>query len=434
MKSTNQTLVTAFALFSLFFGAGNLILPPFLGFSAGQDWFLVTLGFACSAVFIPILGIIAHARLQGTMLDFGNKVHPIFSIVFCVMIYAVAVALPAPRTASVTYEMSILPFFDLSPVVFSSIYFGLVFLFAINRTRLLDIIGKYLTPLLIMILIMIIGIGIFSGEEPNTVNTLQKPFSTGILEGYQTFDAIAAMVVGAVVIVSLNLNKKGDYAFKRKVIMRGGLLAGLALIFIYAGLVYIGALYVPTQPTNSRTELLSFISYDTLGSGGRILLATSVGIACFTTATGAVTGTADFIQGLFKGSRKAYYITLFFACTLGVLIGQFNTDFIIAIAVPALFFVYPITIILILLNVMPKRLISHWVFKTVVLVTLLFSLPDFLHSLNREALDGVRNAVPLGKYSLGWALPALITFIVVNSMLFLFKKNDQKKLPNEDEK
>ncbi|KKL13125.1 hypothetical protein LCGC14_2528880, partial [marine sediment metagenome] len=259
MKSTNQTLVTAFALFSLFFGAGNLILPPFLGFSAGEDWLLVTLGFAISAVIIPILGIIGHARLQGTMLDFGNKVHPVFSVIFCVVIYAVAVALPAPRTAAVTYEMSILPYFDWDPLPFSSLYFGLVFLFALNRTRLLDFIGKYLTPLLIMILVMIIGIGIFSGEEPNVTNSLKTPFSEGFLEGYQTFDAIAAMVVGAVVIISLNLNQKGDYAHKKKVIIRGGLLAGLALILIYAGLIYVGALYTAAQPTDSRTELLSFI-------------------------------------------------------------------------------------------------------------------------------------------------------------------------------
>jgi len=429
MRSTNQTLVTAFALFSLFFGAGNLILPPFLGFTAGSGWSLVTLGFAVSAVLIPILGVIAHARLQGTMLDFGNKVHPIFSIVFCIVIYAVAISLPAPRTAAVTYEMSIAPFFNISPLIFSSFYFGLVFLFAINRTRLLDIIGKYLTPLLIMILLMIIGVGIFSGGSPNVANNLKQPFSEGFLEGYQTFDAIAAMVVGAVVIVSLNLNKNGDYAHKRKIIMRGALLAGAALILIYTGLVYVGALYIPAQPTDSRTELLSFISYDTLGSGGRILLATSVGIACFTTATGAVTGTADFIQGLFKGSKKAFYITLFFACVLGVLIGQFNADFIIAIAVPALFFVYPLTIILILLNVMPRKWISHWVFKAVVLITMLFSLPDFLHSLNRTGLDGVRDAIPLGNWGLGWALPAAITFVIVNVARFFFGNEKTEKPP-----
>ena len=361
------------------------------------------------------------------MLDFGNKVHPVFSIIFCVLIYAVAIALPSPRTAAVTYEMSIQPFFSVTPLVFSSLYFGLVFLFAINRTRLLGIIGKYLTPLLIMILVMIIGIGIFSGEAPNVANNIEKPLSEGFLEGYQTFDAIAAMVVGAVVIVSLNLNQEGDYAHKRKVIIRGALLAGLALILIYTGLIYVGALYTPMHPTDSRTELLSFISYDTLGSGGRFLLATCVGIACFTTATGAVTGTADFIQGLFKGSKKVYYITLFVGCLLGVLIGQFNTDFIISIAVPALFFVYPVTIILILLNVMPQHLLSHWVFKAVVLITLLFSLPDFLHSLNRDSLDMLRNAIPLGKWGLGWALPATITFITVNFFLYFFGKSNVQK-------
>jgi LIVCS family branched-chain amino acid:cation transporter len=427
MKSTNDTLVTAFALFSLFFGAGNLILPPFLGFSAGEGWLLVTLGFALSAVLIPILGIFAHARLQGTMLDFGNKVHPIFSILFCITIYAVAVALPAPRTAAVTYEMSIRPYFNLNPLVFSSIYFGLVFLFALNRTRLLHLIGKYLTPFLIMILFMIIGIGIFSGDEPNITHSLKKPISEGFLEGYQTFDAIAAMVVGAVVVISLNLNQKGDYHHKRKVIIRGGLLAGLGLILIYAGLIYVGALYTSAQPTDSRTELLSFISYDTLGSGGRILLGTAVGVACFTTAVGIVTGTADFVQGLFKGSKAAYYISLFSGCLLGVLIGQFNTDFIIAIAVPALFFVYPLTIILILLNVMPRRFLSHWVFKTVVFVTLLFSLPDFLHSLNRESLEVMRNQIPLGKWGLGWAIPAAATFILVNILLYFFGKNSAEK-------
>lgn len=210
-----------------------------------------------------------------------------------------AVALPAPRTAAVTYEMSIRPYFNLNPLVFSSIYFGLVFLFALNRTRLLHLIGKYLTPFLIMILFMIIGIGIFSGDEPNITHSLKTDIRR-FLEGYQTFDAIAAMVVGAVVVISLNLNQKGDYHHKRKVIIRGGLLAGLGLILIYAGLIYVGALYTSAQPTDSRTELLSFISYDTLGSGGRILLGTAVGVACFTTAVGIVTGTADFVQGLLK--------------------------------------------------------------------------------------------------------------------------------------
>ncbi len=102
MNKTKETLVIAFALFSLFFGAGNLILPPQLGFKSGNLWWLITLGFCLSADFIPILGILAHAKLQGTMLDFGEKVSPTFSLVYTFIAYAISIGIPTPRTASVT--------------------------------------------------------------------------------------------------------------------------------------------------------------------------------------------------------------------------------------------------------------------------------------------------------------------------------------------
>ena len=135
MNSVKQTFVIAFALFSLFFGAGNLILPPFLGYNAGEDWLLVTVGFALSAVVIPILAIYGHARLQGTMLDFANKVSPVFAVVYAVIVYAISISLPSPRTASVTYEMAIQPYFEISSLWLSSVYFVVVLVFALNRTK-----------------------------------------------------------------------------------------------------------------------------------------------------------------------------------------------------------------------------------------------------------------------------------------------------------
>ena len=99
MNPTKQTLIVAFALFSLFFGAGNLILPPLLGYNAGSSWPLVLIGFAISAVIIPILAIYGHARLQGTLLDFANKVSPLFALVYGVIVYAISISLPSPRTA-----------------------------------------------------------------------------------------------------------------------------------------------------------------------------------------------------------------------------------------------------------------------------------------------------------------------------------------------
>lgn len=143
MGFKKETLITGFAIFSLFFGAGNLILPPLLGYNSGNQWYLIALGFVISAVFIPILGIFAHARLQGTMLDFASKVHPKFSLVFCILIYLVTITLPGPRTASLTYEMALQPYFTLSSLTLSSIYFSLVLLFTLNRSKILDLLGKY---------------------------------------------------------------------------------------------------------------------------------------------------------------------------------------------------------------------------------------------------------------------------------------------------
>ncbi len=426
MRSTNGALVTAFAIFSLFFGAGNLILPPYLGFEAMEGWGLVTLGFAISAVAIPIMGIFGHARLQGTMLDFGNRVHPVFSLIFCALVYLISMAIPAPRTASVTYEMAIMPYFSIGSLGFSGIYFGLVFLFVLNRTHLLTLIAKYLTPLLLLMLVMIIGVAALGEPAPHDPSILKHAFAQGVLEGYQTFDALGAVVVGAVVIISLRLGNLTEYSEKRKTIMRGGFLAGTALLLIYAGLIYVGSLYGGSTPISSRTELLSYISYQTLGSGGRILLSALIGVACFTTAVGIVTGTSDFVQGLCKGSRAAYYATAVVGCMLGVLIGQFNTDLIIAIAVPALFFIYPVTIALIVLNVLPQRLISHWVFKSVVLVSIIFSIPDFLHSLGYDELNGIRQMLPFGPWGLGWLIPASITFVIVNLILYFYDEKGQK--------
>lgn len=427
MRFSKETLITAFALFSLFFGAGNLILPPFLGFNAGTDWSLVTIGFVISAVLIPILGIVAHAKLQGTMLDFGNKVHPIFSLIFCILVYAISISLPAPRTASVTYEMAILPYLDWSSLLFSTLYFAMVLLFALNRSRLLNIIGKYLTPAIILILITILGIAIFGPLETFAQKPLKTPFTDGLLEGYQTFDAIGAVVVGAVVIISLNLKNITDYKQKQRLIIYGGILAGLGLLIIYAGLVYVGSLYGDQDSLTSRTQLLTYISNDTLGSGGQFLLAILFGLACFTTAVGIVTGTADFVKGLFKGSPTAYVITVFLGCFLGVLIGQFEVGFIIDVAVPALYFIYPITITLIVLNILPKQSTSILVFRGVVITVLLFSIPDFLQSLNINSLEGFKQNLPLAKYGVTWVVPALVVYIILKSIeIFSTKKTNDK--------
>ncbi|WP_282048846.1 branched-chain amino acid transport system II carrier protein [Maribacter aquivivus] len=417
MFKKKETLVTAFALFSLFFGAGNLILPPLLGFNSGDQWLIVTIGFGLSAVAIPVFGILAHAKLQGTLIDFGNKVSPTFSLIYAFFIYAIAIALPSPRTASVTHEMAIQPYWDISSWFTSSIYFALVLLFALNRSKILNILGKILTPAIILILLLVIGITVFSFPFEFGSIAIASPFTNGILEGYQTFDAIGAVVVGGVIIISINLKyTHASYEDKKLLIRNAAWFAGLSLFLIYMGLILSGALsHSVFNAETTRTEILSGLAIQSLGNIGNLFLSILVGLACFTTAVGIVTGTADFVASRFNNLQSVYTTTAIIGSVLGVLMGQFNVAYIIAVAIPSLMFIYPITIILILLNVVPDKYASSIVFKAVTITTILFSIPDFLGSISAfsPAADTF-SWIPLQQYSLGWVLPALIVFVVTN--------------------
>ena len=419
MNNKKTIFIIGFALFASFFGAGNLILPPQLGFNSGPDWWLVALGFITSATVIPLLALFGHAKLQGTMLDFGNKVSPLFSLVYCLCVYIIAVTLPIPRTAAVTHEMAIQPFFDTPSLLTSSLYFAIAFIFVMKRDSILSILGKFLTPLIVLILLAIIAIGLFSSPETMNPSVLESPaIVAGLIEGYQTYDALGGILIGGVVIISLNLEGGVSFEDKKAIIAKSGVVAAFGLFIIYAGMIAVGALHnTEFESSISRPELLTGLSLKTLGNIGNLFLSILISLACFTTAVSVIVGTADFFKGLFKESQLAYTITAIVACLLGVLVGQFDVHYIIVVALPALMFIYPLTIVLILLNVIPEKYASKLVFKAVVLVTFIFSIPDFLGFLvEADWLVSVKEIIPLANQNLGWVMPAIITFVLVNGL------------------
>jgi LIVCS family branched-chain amino acid:cation transporter len=414
MKFNKKTIIAGLALFSMFFGAGNLILPPYIGNNAGDSWGIVTIGFLLSAVVIPILAVMAHGKLQGTMYDIGKKVSPLFSSVYCLIIYLIAVCLPSPRTAAVTHEMAIQPFFESSPIVTSMIYFILVMIFALNRSKIISILGRYLTPIIVLILLAIIVISFGGDFAPMVGKSMEAPFKSGMLEGYQTYDAIGGIVVGAVLIISLKIVGETDYDENRKIINGAGIISGIGLATIYTGLIIAGALTNGEFAADAgRTALLSGLSKLTLGNAGNLLLSVLVALACFTTAVGIVTGVADYFKGILGQSDRVYAWTVIISCILGIAIGQFDVHYIIVVAIPVLMFIYPLTIIMILLNVIPDRWVTPWIFKLVAGVTFIFSIPDFLASIGMaDSMAPVKSLLPLGESSLGWFIPALATLII----------------------
>jgi len=426
LNTSKQTWIVAFALFSLFFGAGNLILPPYLGYRSGADWGWASLGFILSAVLIPLLAILGYARIQKSFLGFSSALGKVPSIIYGLLMYSIAISLPCPRTASVTYEMAIVPYFDISSLSFSIFYFMAVGLFAMNRSKLLDLIGKYLTPLIVLLLLGIIFLGLINENMGPNPKILTDPVAYGFLEGYQTFDAIGGVVVGGVIVISLSLNSALSNQDRRKIITRSGFMAGVALVVIYIGLIALGSKAIGNS-IETRTALLYHLSQITLGSFGAKALAVLLGLACFTTAVGIVVGMADFIKELFGNSPLAFRLSVVLGCVIGVLIGQFSVPIIITLAVPALLFIYPITIVLILINALPSPFHKKTYYRVGVSSAVIFSFPEFLYSIApSQTIEQLRNGLPLGENNLGWLLPTVILLAIYGIMVKISNFNRAK--------
>ena len=268
-----------------------------------------------------------------------------------------------------------------------------------------------------MILLAIIGIKLFVDQGSVTHGHYQNALISGFLEGYQTYDALAGLLMGGVLVITIQNSRKGmGFDEKKRLIAGSGLVAMSGLFLIYDGLIYAGSrMGVSGDDNIERTALLRLLAETSLGEIGSLFLSMLVGVACFTTAVGILVGSADFFKGLFKGSERAYRITVVGGAIVGILVGQLNVTYIIQVAVPVLMFIYPIVIALIVLNVIPRKWASPQVYRTVVLTAFVFSIPDFLGFLLPDSsIVSIQNHIPFAQDGLGWVLPAMISFVAAN--------------------
>jgi len=421
--------LVALAFFSLFFGAGNLILPPFLGFNAFDQWPVVAAGFCITAILIPYLGILAHSKIQGGLYELAQPILKKFALLYTSAIFMICLLIVVPRTAAVTYELGVAPFTDFSPLLSALIFFGGIPFFALYRGRVLSIIGNYITPILValMALLIIQSFGRSVAPNPNA-KSFGSLISSGIIEGYQTFDAIAAVVVGAVLVLSVK--NQFDYLNLKqqsRVLKRGGFWAAFALMSIYLGLIFSGASLASIDANEyNRSELLIYLSSFLFEGTGTQILGVTVALACFTTAVGIVTGAADFVNEQIAPSRKAYVITIVITCIAGVLLATLGVDEIIRVAYPVLMLIYPLTIVLILLHLIPKQLTGGYVLQIVAATTFLFSIPDaILGYIESVYLRSFLEIIPLGMFQLGWFIPSLLSALISISVRSLVSQYDQ---------
>lgn len=428
-KKIIDIITIGFALFAMFFGAGNLILPPILGLLSGTSWVSAIAGFAITSVFATFLGVLAVVVSGDSFSDVGNRINPIFSVAIAsICMLSIGPLVAIPRTAATTFEIGVQSIYpDANPFFFSVLFFSLTTILSLSSTKVVNIIGKFLTPLLLIILLLLITNGIINPIDSNLkeVTTYAKAFASGFREGYQTMDLLASFIFAGIIIAAVRAKGYNNEVDKKYVTFVSALIATTFLLLIYAGLVYLGATsgYV-IDGSIQRTELLLHISNGVLGANGTILLALCVGLACLTTAIALTSAVSDYFSKLTNNFLTYRMIVLITGAISGFL-SIYGVDKIIDFAFPFLAVVYPIAVCMAIYLVFFGKFIKNKVpYKAAIFVTFIISIIGLLANLNiaKESMLKILDAIPLNQYEIPWLIPSAVVF----GVFAIFSKNKNK--------
>lgn len=416
-------LLVGLTLFSMFFGAGNLIFPPFLGVQAGESVWVAMTGFALSAIGFPILGVAAVARAGG-LGKLAGRVHPAFASVFTLLIYlSIGPCLAIPRTASTSFEMAVIPFlregasFGTAQVLYSAAFFAIAFVVALRPEKLTDRLGKIMTPcLLTLIFVVFLGcllrpVGSY-GQASGAYG--EHSVIQGFLDGYQTMDTIAALNFG--IIISLNIQARGTTEESEIVgeTIRAGLVAGVLLLLVYGALAHIGAMTGATFgiPENGAQTLNHVVQFQ-FGRIGQVILGAIFFIACLNTCIGLLSCCSEYFCQLIPAVSYRAWVGVFAAASM--VISNAGLNKIMEISVPVLNVLYPAAIMLIILALVQGQIRKFpLVYPCCIGITVLVSLFGVLCQTFMEDVwkTVLAPRIPLAGVGLEWVIPAAAGILI----------------------
>lgn len=424
-KLTNKEIITiGLMLFALFFGAGNMIFPPFLGQQAGTNVWIAILGFLITGVGLPLMGVIAIARV-GDLQTLASRVHPRFGIVFTVVMYlAIGPFFGIPRTGTVAYEIGITPFLSTetashwtSLFMYTVIFFSVTAVLALNPSKLVDRIGKWLTPALLLVLAMLViksYISPMGAAGQPTKEYVSGPFFKGFIDGYLTMDTIAALVFGIVVISSIKERGIKNNSLITKTTVKAGVIAATCLSAVYLSLAYIGATGVESIGIKKNGGgILSAAANELFGSYGAIVLGLAITFACITTSVGLVSSCAQYFAKL--NPKISYKMLVWILSLFSMVVANIGLTQLIKVSVPILIMIYPLAIVLIILSFMHQLFHGYSsVYIGALIPTGLISLVDGLKAtgLQMTGVVDFLSSLPLFSQGIGWILPAIIGAII----------------------
>lgn len=440
-----QIISVSMMLFAIFFGAGNMIFPPAMGQLAGTSFISALAGFILTDAGIAILGVTAVVLAGSSMSDLGNLVSKRFALFLSVGVYLLIGPLFAlPRTGSVSFEIALLPYIEeqnsmLWSLLFTAAFFALTYYLSSNPRRIVDVVGKYLTPVL-LISILAIFIASFLQDTSNgafSFGTMMAPslayadipFFKGMIEGYNALDGPAGLAFAIIVITAI----RGYGITDKKSIARYTILCGLGaagfLAVVYFMLTYVGA--ITNTPFTNGGALLHAVTNHLFGGIGGIILGIAVLFACLTTSIGLTTSFADYFQTILP-KRWTYKKIAAAVCLFSFVISNIGLSQLISVSLPILIMIYPVTVVLMLLSFLKQRIGSR---RMVYVMAMLFTFAvSFVNGMESAGVTlGIISEwfarLPFYELSIGWILPAVIGALI--GLLPLWPMNQRRPRPTK---
>lgn len=406
-------------LFGMFFGSGNLIFPPMIGKLSGDRAFYALLSFSVSAILIPVLGIVVISK-YGSIMNLGLKVNENFAKYYPMFIYlTVGPFLAIPRNGSIPLEIFMSYYGEnenifLYKLLFTIFFFIIVYFLSINPDNIIKKLGKYLTPILLSLIIFLF-LGIYFNVDFKVINIendfYTSPFIKGFIEGYNTMDIMAALNFG--IVLSYTLNNLGikEQKYVEKYSYLTGFSQASILFIIYAMLTYIGVstsrLFPETK--NGLEILLNSIRY-IFGSFGVVIITSIFFVACLSVCISLIVSISKYFNMLYPKVKYRTWVIIYIFISL--IISNLGLNNILKFSIPILLCINPISVVLVFLGLFSNLFNdSNIVFKYTILTTFIFSFISVVFNLFNVGY--FLNFLPLNNLDLSWVLPTLLVFIIL---------------------
>lgn len=363
MKLSKQSsaLVIGMALFAMFFGSGNLIYPLFIGRTAEGGWTTAAMGFLSAAVFLPFLGVVAMVLYEGCYATFFRCLGRRGGLLLSAILLTVWIPLgSAPRCISLSHA-SLTSYTSAAPPlwIFSLAYSGLVYLGIRKASWVLDLLGKIVTPLLLLCIGIVFYQGMQIGEWPAASSGGEESLLwLGLREGYNTMDLIASFFFSAT-IIHLLTQSGGSMRSSVGLVFRGGMVGMVILSVVYVCLISISAKHAGLLVDVPKDQALAYLTQQLMGERWSVIAILTIMLACVSTSMALIIAYADFLrEELFTNSKEGRR-AMFLALSIAYVMSLFGLDGITAVTAPVLRVCYPILLVLIIVNV-SRKLRKHF--------------------------------------------------------------------------